>query len=221
MSQVTEAELIAASKKGDVRAFNQLVVSYERVVYNLAYRMVGDPDLAADIAQDTFTSAFRAVGSFRGGSFKSWVLRIAANACHDHYRRQKRRPADSLDALQEAPGCGTMLIDHSDGPEEVALRREMVEYINKGLGALPEEQRLVVILADVQGLSYDEIAEVTRSSLGTVKSRLSRGRAHLRDFLLRRRELLPSRLRPKTEDESRLVDADIGAGDVGAQPRLK
>jgi len=212
VSQVTEAELIAASQKGDVRAFNQLVVSYERVVYNLAYRMVGDPDLAADIAQDTFTSAFRAIGSFRGGSFKSWVLRIAANACHDHYRRQKRRPVDSLDALQESSGCGTVLIDHSDGPEEAALRREMVEYINKGLVALPEEQRLVVILADVQGLSYDEIAEVTRSSLGTVKSRLSRGRAHLRDFLLRQRELLPLRLRPKTEDESRLVDADIGSG---------
>ncbi len=209
---MTEAELIVASQKGDVRAFNQLVVSYEQAVYNLAYRMVGDADLAADIAQDTFMSAFQAIRSFRGGSFKSWVLRIAANACHDHHRRQRRRPTDSLDSMQETPGYEAVFVDHSDGPEKVALRREMLEYVKKGLISLPEEQRLVVILSDVQGLSYDEIAEVTRSSLGTVKSRLSRGRARLRDFLLRQRELLPSRPRPKIEDESRVADVDAEAG---------
>jgi len=210
---VGEAELIAASQRGDVAAFNQLVITYQQVVYNLAYRMVSNPDLAADIAQDTFISAFRAIRSFRGGSFEAWLLRIAANACHDHYRRQKRRPSDSLDLILDAPGSHAVFVDHSDGPEEHALQREMLEYIQRGLARLPKEQRLAVILSDVQGLSYDEIAEVTHSSVGTVKSRLSRGRAHLRDFLLRQRELLPTSLRPKIKDmETVAVDTGEDTG---------
>ncbi|MGQ9676614.1 MAG: sigma-70 family RNA polymerase sigma factor [Chloroflexota bacterium] len=212
-----EAELIAASQKGEIGAFNQLVLAHEQVVYNLAYRMVSDPDAAADIAQDAFMSAFQAIRSFRGGSFKSWLLRITVNACYDYHRRRKRRPTDSLDQMQEALCSDSVFIDHSDGPEDVALQREMLEYIQQGLARLPEEQRLVVILSDVQGLSYEEIAEVTRSSLGTVKSRLSRGRAHLRDFLLRQRELLPSSLRPKIRLAASTADGTVDEEEGGLQ----
>ncbi len=204
-----EAELIAASQKGDVNAFNQLVLTYQQVVYNVAYRMVSDVDLAADVTQDTFVSAYKAVRTFRGGSFKSWLLRIATNACYDHFRRQKRRPSDSLDEMLDEPGSESVFADRADGPEDRTLRREMVEYIQRGLDGLPEDQRLVVVLSDVQGLSYEEIAEVTGASLGTVKSRLSRGRTRLRDFLLRQRELLPSHYRPKSRDATSVDGIDM------------
>jgi RNA polymerase sigma-70 factor, ECF subfamily len=207
---VGEPELITASQRGDVNAFNQLVLTYQQVVYNVAYRMVSDADLAADVTQDTFVSAFKAVRTFRGGSFKSWLLRIATNACYDHFRRQKRRPSDSLDEMLEEPGSEAVFEDHAEGLEDHALRREMVEYIQRGLDGLPEDQRLVVILSDVQGLSYEEIADATGASLGTVKSRLSRGRARLRDFLLRQRELLPSHYRPKSRDATSAGDIDAG-----------
>lgn len=210
-----EIELIVASQKGEIGAFNQLVMTYEQVVYNLAYRMVSDPDVAADIAQDAFMAAFQSIRSFRGGSFKSWLLRITANACYDYHRRRKRRPTDSLDQMQETPSLEGIFVDRSDGPEDVALQREMLEYIQQGLARLPEEQRLVVVLSDIQGLSYEEIAEVTRSSLGTVKSRLSRGRAHLRDFLLRQRELLPSSLRPKIRAAAPVADGDVDEDEAG------
>lgn len=213
---VGEAELIAASQRGEVGAFNQLVVSYQQIVYNVAYRMVSDPDLAADITQDTFISAFRAIKRFRGGSFKAWLLRITSNACYDHYRRQKRRPTDSLEVIQEAPGHDDVLIDCGDGPEGLALRRELLEYLQKGLAGLPEEQRLLVVLSDVQGMSYEEMAEVTGSSLGTVKSRLSRGRARMREFLLRQRELLPSSLRRNNEDVTKSGEVDAGEGRDGS-----
>lgn len=213
---VREAELIAASQRGEVGAFNQLVVTYQQIVYNLAYRMVSDSDLAADITQDAFLSAFRAIKSYRGGSFKAWLLRIVSNACYDHFRRQKRRPTDSLDQMQETPGYDAVFVDRADGPEELALRRELLACLQRGLAGLPEDQRLVVILCDVQGMSYEEMAEVTGSSLGTVKSRLSRGRARLREFLLRQRELLPSSLRHVVEDAPRDGDVDAGGGREGS-----
>jgi RNA polymerase sigma-70 factor (ECF subfamily) len=196
---VEEAGLIAASQRGEVAAFNQLVIRYQQLMYNLAYRMVADPDLAADITQDAFLSAFNSIKSFRGGSFKSWLLRIASNACYDHFRRKKRRPTDSLDSMLEEPGSDGMFADNQAGPEERALSRELLAHVKHGLLQLPEEQRMAVILSDIEGLSYDEIAEVTNTSIGTVKSRLSRGRAHLRQVLMTQKELLPAHLRQSYE----------------------
>ena len=206
-----ETELVAASQRGDVGAFNQLVITYQQLVYNVAYRLVLDSDVAADITQDTFLSAYNSIRSFRGGSLKSWLLRIATNACYDYFRQRQRRPAESLDSRLEEPGGEASFVDEAAGPEERALSRELMAQIERGLKQLPTEQRLAVVLADVHGLSYDEIAEATSVSLGTVKSRISRGRAGLRDFLMTQRELLPSHLRQHMEKDKTASD-EAGQG---------
>lgn len=192
-----ELRLVTAAQRGDVESFNALVRLYEGRVYNLCYRMLGDADGAADATQDSFLAAFRNLRVFRGGSFRSWLLRIATNACYDVLRARKRRPALSLDATiaaAEEEAAPLQIADSGESPDEYALRRELARAIEHGLAELPEDQRLVVILCDLQGLAYDEIAEVTGANLGTVKSRLSRGRARLRD-VLRQGELLPQRFR--------------------------
>ena len=195
-----EKVLIDAARQGDVGSFNQLVLSYQSMAYNVAYRILGDRDAAADATQDAFLSAFKAIGKFRGGSFKAWLLRIVTNACYDQLRLKQRRPTASLDALLVLePAPIRSLTDPQESPEEYALRQELSGAIQVGIGILPADQRVALILSDVQGLSYQEIAEATGVSLGTVKSRLSRARGKLRDFLLEQRELLPSRYRLKSE----------------------
>jgi RNA polymerase sigma factor (sigma-70 family) len=190
-----EKALIAAAQQGEVPAFNQLVLTYQSMVYNLAYRILGDADAAADASQDTFLSAFRAIKKFRGGSFKAWLLRIATNACYDQLRYKQRRPTSPLEALFAETDHPPSFTDPTEGPEDYTLRQELGRAIQVGLNTLPPDQRIALVLSDVQGLSYQEIAEVTRSSLGTVRSRLSRGRAKLRDYLLDQGELLPARYR--------------------------
>jgi len=195
-----EKALIDAACRGDVGSFNQLVLNYQSMAYNLAYRILGNRDAAADATQEAFLSVFKAIGKFRGGSFKAWLLRIVTNACYDQLRLKQRRPATSLDALlvlESAPVQS--LTDPGESPEEYAVRQELNRAIQVGIGTLPPEQRIALVLSDVQGLSYQEIAEVTGASLGTVKSRLSRARGKLRDFLLEQRELLPSQYRLKNE----------------------
>lgn len=191
-----ELRLMGAAQRGDVESFNALVRLYEGRIYNLAYRMLGDAESAADAAQDAFLSAYRNLRSFRGGSFRSWMLRIATNACYDVLRARKRRPTVSLDIPEGDEGDDTPLQipDTGESPDDVALRRELAAAIQEGLEHLPEDQRLTVVLSDIQGLSYEEIAQITDANLGTVKSRLSRGRARLRE-VLRAGELLPARYR--------------------------
>ena len=195
-----EKALIDAARQGDVGSFNQLVLSYQSMVYNFAYRILGDRHAAADATQDAFISAFKAIGKFRGGSFKAWLLRIVTNACYNQLRRKQRQPSTSLDALLVLEPAPTQsLTDPRESPEEYTVRQELSKAIQIGIGNMPPEQRITLVLADVQGFSYQEIAGVTGVSLGTVKSRLSRARNKLRDFLLGQRELLPSRYRLKNE----------------------
>lgn len=193
-----EQRLIRASQRGDVDSFNRIVEMYQNRVYNVAYRMLGNPDAAADAAQDTFLSAFRNIHRFRGGSFRSWILRIATNTCYDVLRAQKRRPTASLDALL-TPGPDDTSghfepPDTGEAPDETALRHELGAAIQQALLLLPDDQRMVIILSDIQGMNYQDIAHVTNANLGTVKSRLSRGRARLRD-ILKEGELLPGQYR--------------------------
>lgn len=202
-----EVALIARSQQGDRDAFNALVEMHQAGAYAVALRMLGDPDAAADITQDAFFSAYRAIGSFKGSSFKGWLYRIVSNGCFDYFRAQARRPVGSLDQALD-PGdeadSGTsgesrmsrFLIDASWDPERAALRAEIVEQIEAALLRLVPEQRLALILSDIQGLSYDEIAAVMNTSLGTVKSRIARGRGHMRDMLLRQGELFGQQQRP-------------------------
>ncbi|HEY7347699.1 MAG TPA: sigma-70 family RNA polymerase sigma factor [Ktedonobacterales bacterium] len=200
-----EALFIARSRRGDTAAFDQLILLHQQAVYTLAYRMLGDPDNAADVTQEALFSAYRAIASFRGGSFRSWLLRIASNACCDYWRRSRRHPGDSLEALSgQSEGHDEGLAqqfaaDERWNPETLALRVELQELIQEGLVYLPLEQRLAVILSDIQGLSYEEIASATGASLGTVKSRIARGRAQLRDYLQRHVELLPRNYRLREE----------------------
>ena len=196
-----EQALIESARKGDARAFNQLVLLYQGMAYNVAFRILSDPDAASDATQDAFLKAFKAMRRFRGGSFKAWLLRIVTNACYDQLRRKQRRPTSSLDDLPVEADHSQYLHDPAEKPDEYAERRELGQAIQAGISTLPVEQRTVLVLSDVQGLSYIEISEVMGISLGTVKSRLSRGRAKVRDFLLERGELLPPRYRLSGEPE--------------------
>lgn len=197
-----EQALIAKARKGDARAFNQLVLLYQSMAYNVAYRILSDPDAAADATQDAFLSAFKAMRKFRGGSFKAWLLRIVTNACYDQLRVKKRRPTSSLDDLPVETDHTQYLFDPAEQPDEFVERRELNAMIQGGIATLPEDQRVVLILSDVQGLSYQEIAEIMGLSLGTVKSRLSRSRAKVRDHLVQQRELLPARYRLRDDERT-------------------
>ena len=195
-----EQALVASARKGDARAFNQLVMLHQSMAYNLAYRILGSEDAAADATQDAFISAFKAMSRFRGGSFKAWVMRIVTNACYDQLRARQRRPTTSLDDIEGDVDHTPYLLDPSEQPDEYVERQELDRLIQSAILTLPADQRIVLVLSDVQGMNYQEIAESTGQALGTVKSRLSRARARLRDYLLDRRELLPMHYRLRGDE---------------------
>jgi RNA polymerase sigma-70 factor (ECF subfamily) len=182
-----EAVLIEKARQGHVESFNALVLAYQSRVYNLAYRIMGEEETAADAAQDAFISAYRNLNSFRDGHFGAWLMRIATHICYDELRRRKRRPVVSLDE----PDSESRWIGTAESPEGAALRAELSRAIQACLDELPPDQRAVAVLCDIQGYDYQEIAGITAVSLGTVKSRLSRARARLRDCLGQLKELLP------------------------------
>jgi len=182
-----DALLVAAAQRGDAASFNQLVETYQELCYNVAYRLVGNADSAADVTQDAFLSAYRHLDQFKGGSFRSWLLRVVTNASYDVLRARSRHASSSLDELTDDTAFD--VIDPGELPETLALRRELFEAIQVGLQTIPVDQRAVLILYDVHGLSYDEVAVALNANLGTVKSRLSRARGRMRDYLLRHPEL--------------------------------
>ena len=195
-----EESLIREAKRGDLDAFNRLVIEYQSRAFNLAFRFMGDPASAADVTQDAFISAFRGIGKFRGGSFRSWLLRIVVNGCYDELRRRKRRPSASLDEYSDDGDrllveAGTSFSHESEKPEQEAERSEVRAAIEKCIEELPPEFKVVALLVDVQGYDYREAAQMIGKPVGTVKSRLARARGRLRECLQRRGELLPSRYR--------------------------
>ena len=198
--QFDEAALIAAAQRGHLPAFNQLILHYQGIAYNVAYRVMGDGDSASDATQDAFIKAYQRIDQYRGGSFKAWVLRIVTNTCYDMLRSQKRRPTSSLDG-DDSEGDemdsehDARLIDDAERPEAFVMRRELAGMIQAAIEQLPEDQRATLVLADIEGLDYQEIADATGVALGTVKSRLSRARARLRDLLMEHKELLPAQYR--------------------------
>ncbi|NLT73090.1 MAG: sigma-70 family RNA polymerase sigma factor [Chloroflexi bacterium] len=192
---IPEQDAIAAAQRGDIRAFEHLVSSYQDAAFSVAYHILGSRDAAMDATQDAFIRAFEGLARYRGGSFKSWILRITTNCSYDQLRYKQRRPSTPIDDLVEDDEHSSMLMAEDEEPEEYAERSELNGVIRRGLRTLPKDQRAVLVLADIEGLSYNEIAETLDASVGTIKSRLSRARAKLRDFMLEREELLPSRLR--------------------------
>jgi RNA polymerase sigma-70 factor (ECF subfamily) len=194
-----EAQSIQQAQQGSIAAFNRLVMAYQGTAYNVAYRVMGDADAAADACQDAFIKAYKALGQFRGGSFKSWLMRIVTNTCYDQLRYKSRRPANSLEDITDTPGPDSpKLVNGAERPEEWVLRGELAHMLQQGINLLPEDQRVVLVLNDIQGFSYQEIAAIIEQPLGTVKSRLSRARQRLRDFL-QQQELLPGQYRLKDE----------------------
>lgn len=190
-----EAAIILQAQKGDVAAYNRLVLHYQSLVYNVVYRIMGEPQGAEDMTQEAFISAYQALNRFRGGNFKAWLLRIATNACYDELRRHKRRPQSSLDELTEENESFSFLRSPEEGPEGQQQRLEVMRAIEHCLEGLPDDQRITAVLCDIEGYDYNEIADITAASLGTVKSRLSRARSKLRDCLRGFGELLPAEYR--------------------------
>ncbi|TAK14781.1 MAG: sigma-70 family RNA polymerase sigma factor [Anaerolineae bacterium] len=197
-----EIQMIEFARTGDLDAFNRLVLAYQDAAYSTAYRLMGDRVAAEDVTQDAFISAYRNLSSYRGGSFKAWLLRIVMNAGYDELRRNKRRPTTPLepDGLDgEDLDEPAWLRDPGETPEESAMRAELNRAIQTCLDGLEVEFRVVVVLVDIQGMDYREAAESIRSPLGTVKSRLARARSRMQECLKGFRELLPAGLRLETE----------------------
>jgi RNA polymerase sigma-70 factor, ECF subfamily len=204
VSTMDEPALIRSAQSGDLDSFNRLVLAYQDMVYSQAFRMIGEPEAAEDVTQEAFISAFRSLASYRGGSLKAWLLRIATNACYDELRRRKRRPTtplEPLDADEEEIESPHWLTDLGDTPEVSVERAELGQAIQHCLDGLPPEFRVVAILVDVQGMDYGEAALVLGKPVGTIKSRLARARVRLRNCLQAVWELLPGQFR--------LVDEDI------------
>jgi RNA polymerase sigma-70 factor (ECF subfamily) len=197
-----EAQMIRYAKEGDLDAFNRLVLAYQDMAYNLAYRMMGDPAAADDVTQEAFISAYRKLDMFRGGSFKAWLLRIVTNASYDELRRLKRRPTTPLEPIgsdNEAFESPEWLKDESESPEEAALRVELNTAIQNCLEGLSPDFRAVVVMVDLQGMDYNDAADVIQKPLGTVKSRLARARVKLQECLRAFGELLPAAFRLEGE----------------------
>ena len=182
-----EKTLIERAAKGDGQAFSELMAAQEGRMYAVALRMCGHREDAQDCLQEAMLRVYRSISSFKGqSSFSTWVYRITMNTCLDELRRGKRRKASSLDERIDA---GWAPVDDMDTPEHHAMRSEQRRALERAIQELPEDMRSAVVLRDIQGCSYDEIADVLDANVGTIKSRISRARAKLREILSAQMEL--------------------------------
>jgi RNA polymerase sigma-70 factor (ECF subfamily) len=195
-----DEQLIAAAKQGDLDAFNQLLIRYQSLAYYVAYRILGDASASADATQDAFLHAYQALGQCRASSLKSWLMRIVVNSCYDQLRAWRRQPTASLEAsYAQADTAELPSVDQDETPQAYVERGELRRALEVGLRTLPLEQRLALTLCDIAGMNYQEVAGVTRCRIGTVKSRISRARTKLRDYLLTCQELLPAKYHSDTQ----------------------
>jgi len=182
----TEVDLVLFAQKGDVEAFNHLVLAYQDRIYSLTARILGDYDLAEDLTQHTFMTAYTNLPRFRNGSFRSWLYRIATNACYDELRRRKRHPVSSIEDEIASEEKILPLYDFSATsvlPETELERHEMALVVQHALDQLDVDHKAVVVLVDQQDLDYQQAADVLGVPVGTVKSRLARARQKLRQLL--------------------------------------
>lgn len=189
MSVIKENELIKKAAKGDPDAFETLMVQYQTPVYNLCYRILGNPDDAADMTQETFLKAWKYLEGFHmESSLSTWLYRLANNACLDFLRSKKRRPTISL-VTEDEEGEQTVFdpVDPSPLPDEVLIQKEENQILQEALQSLDEQQRAILTLRVVNDLSYEDISQVLQIKEGTVKSRLARARENLRKKVLQLR----------------------------------
>ena len=191
-----EEALVKAAQRGQMDAFNELILHYQSQVFNLAYHILHDPAAADDATQEAFISAYRSIKKFRGGSFRSWLLRIVTNACYDELRRRKRHPNVSWDDFGDMDEeANPHLVNGGPKPEESVQQQELRALLERSIAKLSKHHRTTIILVDRIGLSYEEAAKVMDVALGTVKSRLARARKEMQSLLQAERELLPARFR--------------------------
>lgn len=187
-----EQYLLEKAKAGDVAAFEELVGSYQKKMYNLAYRIVGNPEDAADMVQEALIRIFRSIAKFKEqSSFSTWIYRITTNVCLDELRRRKNKKEFSLDQeIHGEDGDMKRQIKSDDiSPDSAAEQEELREIVNSAINSLPEDQKVVISLRDIQGLTYSEISQVLDCPEGTVKSRINRARNALKNVLSHKREL--------------------------------
>jgi RNA polymerase sigma-70 factor (ECF subfamily) len=192
--QFTETALIEAAQRGDLDSFNQLVLNYQDMMYRIALRTLNDESGAEDAAQNAMIQAFRNIKSFRGGSFRSWLARVTVNASYDEMRRWRRQPSVSLEQVNsdgEEIESLPWMVDLADGPEDQFASTELRGAIQACVKSLIPDYRLVVVLVDVEGMSYEEAARIADIPVGTVKSRLARARGQLRKTLQSYQNMLP------------------------------
>lgn len=206
MRDQREQEWIARAKAGDMQAFEALILQHEKIVYNVALRMMNHSEDARDISQEVFLKAYKSIGQFdERAMFSTWLYRITTNTCIDELRRRKGKQSYSLEEELESEE-GSMqrqIADEGETPEESLLRAERADELQKALAQLTEEHRLAVILRDIRGLSYEEIAEIMDLPMGTVKSRISRARNQLKQEILKIRERKDDLPRHKKGKEGR------------------
>ncbi len=192
MAQSAQHEelLIRRAAQGDAVAFDRLVELYSPRVYSLAYRLVDNPDDAQDIAQESFIRVYHALPRYKGeAAFSTWLYRIVTNACYDELKRRRRRPQPFTERENDDDDSRAEALPGGESPEDAALRRERQQAVQQAITTLPEHFRMVLVLYDLQGCSYQEIADILRQNVGTVKSRLNRARNLLREKLQDQREL--------------------------------
>lgn len=189
-----ESDLIARAQRGDLDAFNDLILLHQDALFNIALRTLGDEDRAADAVQDALISAFRSLRTFHGGSFRAWLARTVVNKCYDEYRRSSRHPSIPLTPIVDGEEVeeGLWLRDPAPSLEKRFDESELNDALQSCMKTLPFAARAVLALVDVDGLSYEEAAAALRIPVGTVKSRLARARAAMRHSLQNFSELLPS-----------------------------
>lgn len=184
VSKSLDELLVERAKRGDVEAFEKLISQHEKTVYNIAFRLTGNHEDASDVAQEAFIRAYSSLADFRGdSSFATWLYRIVNNACLDELRRRKRQKVTYLDQTVEMEDgeVSRQIADPSDGPEQALERVELRRAVQESILQLDEEYRVVLVMRELLGYSYNEIAEALDLNLGTVKSRLSRARGALKE----------------------------------------
>lgn len=193
-----ETTLIQAAQRGDLEAFNLLILRYQNLLFGIALRLVNDEDAAADAVQEAMISAFRRFHTFRGDSLRSWLARVVVNACYDELRKKRRQhsiPLDQVNAEGDEIESSVWLVDPQADPEIQFESSELESAIQRSLHKLPEIYRIVLVLVDVEGMSYEEAAVAAHVPVGTVKSRLARARLQMQKSLQNSRELLPAAYR--------------------------
>jgi RNA polymerase sigma-70 factor, ECF subfamily len=197
-SSTPETTLIQAAQRGDLDAFNQLVLRYQNLLFGIALRLLNDEDVASDAVQEALISAFRRFHTFRGDSLRSWLARVVVNACYDEMRKKRRQhsmPLEQYNAEGDEIETSYWLVDAQADPELQFETTELEGAIQRSLNKLPSIYRLMLVLVDIEGLSYEEAAMAAHIPVGTVKSRLARARLQMQKSLQAAGELLPASYR--------------------------